>query len=278
MGVIATLLPTAAHLQRLRAAIRDRHQVEACDGWASLTTLCADKPVRIAVVDFLSGGRPRLEAVRRLKYRFPRLTVIGYVAFSADRAQDFFEAGRSGVDALVIADRDDSTGSLLTIIGQAESRSLGAGVRRSLESIDPSIREAVLLAITRAHEQVSPVQLAELLALHRRTLSKRLAEAGFPPPQRLLTWGRMIVAAHMLEDPNRSANSVAMALEFPSGSAFRNTVQRYLHVTPGTLRARGGADFAVRALLRSVQDSRQAGATGSPAHRTGTARHLSVAI
>lgn len=278
MGVIATLLPTASHLQRLRAAIRDRHRVVVCDGWVALTALCAEKPVRVAVVDFFSGGRPRLDAVRRLKYRFPRLTVIGYVTFTPERAHDLFEAGRSGIDALVIADRDDSTGSLLTIVGQAEGRSLGAVVRRSLEAVDPSVREAVLLAVTRAHERISPQQLAELLALHRRTLGKRLHAVGFPPPQRLITWGRMIVAAHMLEDPHRSANNVAAALDFPSGSAFRNTCQRYLHATPEKIRSRGGAGYAVRALLRTVQDAQHARKPESGSGRSGATRHLSMAI
>jgi AraC-like DNA-binding protein len=277
MGVIATLLPTTA-LQRLRAAIRDRHHVAVCDSWTALGAICAEQPIRVVVVDFFSGGHPRLETVRRLKYRFPRLTVIGYVTFTPDRAQDLFEAGRSGVDALIIADRDDSTRSLLTIVGQAEARSLGAAVRRSLDAIDPSVREAVLLAVTRAHERLSPEQLAELLALHRRTLSKRLSSAGFPPPQRLITWGRMIVAAHMLEDPNRSANSVAVTLEFPSGSAFRNTCQRYLHATPEKIRARGGGGYAVRALLRTVRDAQHARTIDSPAQRSATTRPLSLAI
>lgn len=44
-----------------------------------------------------------------------------------------------------------------------------------------------------------------------------------------------------------------MTLGYPSGSAFRNTCQRYLHATPGEIRARGGAAYAVRALLRQVQ-------------------------
>ena len=278
MGVIATLLPTTAHLQRLRAAIRDRHRVVACDGWTALATLCGEKPVRVAVVDFFSGGRPRLDAVRRLKYRHPRLTVIGYVTMTADRAHDVFEAGRSGVDALVIADRDDSTRNLLTIVGQAETRSLGAAVRRSLDAIDPSVREAVLLAVTRAHERISPEQLAELLALPRRTLAKRLHATGFPPPQRLITWGRIIVAAHMLEDAHRSANGVAAALDFPSGSAFRNTCQRYLHATPEKIRSRGGAAYALRALLRVVRDARHARAIESPSQRSTTGRPLSLAI
>ncbi|HET9425809.1 MAG TPA: helix-turn-helix domain-containing protein [Gemmatimonadaceae bacterium] len=278
MGVIATLLPNGSHLNRVRAAIRDRHQLAVCDSWHMLATTCAEQPVRVAVIDFYSGDRPKLESLRRLKHRFPRLTVIGYVEFSADRAHDLFEAGRSGVDALIIAERDDSTRGLLNVIGQAEARSLGAAVRRSLESVDPSVKEAVLLAVTRAHERVSPTQLAELLALHRRTLGKRLAAAGFPPPQRLITWGRIIVAAHMLEDATRSANSVATALDFPSGSAFRNTCQRYLHATPETIRARGGATYAVKALLRTVRDSQRARTSIIPATPPATTRTLSLAI
>jgi AraC-like DNA-binding protein len=279
MGVIATLIPNATHLQRLRAAIRDRHEITACDSWTQLTAACTDHPVRVAVIDFYSHGRPRLEAVRKLKYRFPRLTIIGYVDFASDRAHDLFEAGRAGLDALIIADADDSTRGLLAVVGQAEARSLGAAVRRSLESVDPSVREAVLLAVTRAHERISPTQFAELLALHRRTLGKRLAAAGFPPPQRLITWGRIIVAAHMLEDPHRSANSIATALDFPSGSAFRNTCQRYLHATPERIRARGGADYAVKALLRSVSDSHHIRSVPPQSTtRPVTARRLSLAI
>ena len=56
----------------------------------------------------------------------------------------------------------------------------------------------------------------------------------------------------MLEDANRSADSAARALDFPSGSAFRNTCQRYLRATPQEIRARGGAAFVVEAFLKDV--------------------------
>jgi tripartite-type tricarboxylate transporter receptor subunit TctC len=38
-----------------------------------------------------------------------------------------------------------------------------------------------------------------------------LAEVGFPPPAKLVTWGRLIVAAQMLSDRQRSADAVARA-------------------------------------------------------------------
>jgi AraC-like DNA-binding protein len=273
MGVIATLLPTAAHLQRLRTAIRDRHQVVACEGWEELLAVCERQPVRVAVIDLFTGEKANFERVRHLKQRLPRLTLIAYVTFSAERAHDLFDAGRQGMDALVIAEQDDAPRALMALVEHAESRSLGAVVRRSLADIEPTIRDAVLLAVTRAHERLSPEGLARLLALPRRTVSQRLSNAGFPAPQRLLTWGRLIVAAHLLEDKHRSADRIALALDFPSGSAFRNTCQRYLHATPKEIRARGGAAYAIQAMLNQTAPAQQR----TPTRHAGR-RSLSLAV
>jgi AraC-like DNA-binding protein len=209
--------------------------------------------VRIAVLDLYAGGPPNFEGVREIKQRLPRLTLVAYVTMSIDRGHDLFDAGRAGIDGLVIAGQDDAPRPLLALIEKSESRSLAGLVRRSLDGVDPVVTDAVLLAVTRAHERLSPPALARLLAQPRRAVAHRLAADGFPPPQRLLTWGRLIVAAHMLEDEHRSADRVAITLDFPSGSGFRNTCQRYLHATPGQIRSRGGAAYVVRMMLREVQ-------------------------
>lgn len=252
MSVIATLLPHPAYVQRLRAAIRDRHELQECGDWSTLVKTCDREPVRMAVLDLYWDEGRNFEGLRQLKQRLPRLTIVAYVAMAADRAHDLFDAGRAGVDGLVLAGQDDDPRPLLAVIERAESRGLAGLVRRSLDGIDPMAMDAVLLAVTRAHERLSPQTLARLLAQPRRAVTLRLSAEGFPAPQRLLTWGRLIVAAHMLEDRHRSADRVANTLDFPSGSAFRNTCQRYLHATPGQVRARGGAAFVVRTMLRQV--------------------------
>ena len=260
MGVIATLLPTAAHLQRLRTAIRDRHQVVACDDWGSLVQVCERQAVRVAVIDIFAGDRTNFDHVRQLKHHLPRVTLIAYVDFLPGRAHDLFDAGRQGMDGLVLADQDDAPRALLSLIERAESRSLGAIVRAALDEagVDTTTRDAVLLAVTRAHERLSPEGLARLLALPRRTISERLANAGFPSPQRLLSWGRLIVAGHLLEDRHRSADRIAVALDYSSGSALRNVCQRYLRATPSEIRARGGAAYVLRTLLQEVGASDRA--------------------
>ncbi len=257
MSVIATLQPQPGRVQRLRMAIRDRHELLVCPDWQAVADACERHAVRIAILDLYAEGEANFEAIRRLKQRWPRLAIIMYGAVTMDRMHDVFDAGRVGVDALVVPDQDDTPRQLLAYVERAESRSLGAVVRQSLDEVEPSVRDAVLLAITRAHERLAPTGLAELLALPRRTVSDRLAAAGYPSPRRLLTWGRLIVAAHMLEDPHRTADRVAESLSFPSGSAFRNLCQRYLHATPGEIRRQGGAAFVVSALLRQVQQAKR---------------------
>src|ERR1700759_2182997 len=108
MGVIATLVPNPSHLLRLRTAIRDRHQLVLCDDWDAVLATCESQPVRLAIVDLFAGGRANFERVRQLKQRLPRLTMIAYVAVNSDRAHDLFDAGRQGMDGLIIADQDDA--------------------------------------------------------------------------------------------------------------------------------------------------------------------------
>jgi len=252
MGVVAALVPNPARLYRLRSALRARHAVESCGDWGALTLLCERQPVHMAVLDLFATGEMSLEPLRQLKRRFPRLPIVAYVTASVERARDLFDAGRSGVDALVVADRDDEPLQLAAILEQAEARSVAGRLREALAHVRPSVRDAVLVAVTRSHERLTTEGLAQAISTSRRVLANQLVRARLPSPQRLITWGRLIVAAHLLEDVHRSADSVALALHFPSGSAFRNTCQRYLGARPSELRRRGGADFVIARMQRDA--------------------------
>jgi len=253
MGVIATLLPDERCQERLRQAVRDRHAVVGYASWDALTSACADPAVHLAVVDlFAEGGTARFDRVRQLRLRCRRVSLVAYVAPLPHRARDLFDAGRAGFDGLLLLDVDDTPAQVRALIEQAEARGVAALLRDHLDGVHALTRNAVLLAVTRAHLHLNARRLADILAAPRRSLVARLAADGFPPPQKLITWGRLIVAAQMLEDEQRSADSIAGALDFPSGSAFRNSCQRYLHATPGEIREHGGASFAVGRFLAAV--------------------------
>ena len=252
MGVVATLLPEDRCLQRVVHAVHGQHAVVPCNGWDELVKVCADHDVHLAVLDLFADGRANFERVRQLKLQYARISLVAYVAASPARSRDLFDAGRAGFDGLVIVDQDDSTPQLRSVIEQAEARGVAGLIRHRLGRLPPEVRDAVLVCVTRAHMRLTSHRLSEILATSRRALVAQLAREGFPPPQKLISWGRLIVAAQMLEDRHRSADAVARILDFPSGSAFRNMCQRYLESTPQDIRDKGGTSFVVNAFLRSV--------------------------
>ncbi|HEX5580028.1 MAG TPA: helix-turn-helix domain-containing protein [Gemmatimonadaceae bacterium] len=249
MGLIAALLPTPIQLARLRSAVGRRYSVVACTDWNDLARTCAREAVGMAVVDLYADGREGFRDLRQLRRQHPSISVVLYVALPPCRPHDLFEAGRFGVDGLALVDQDDSAPALLSVIEQAEARGITQTVRAALAGVRPTARDAALLTVTRAHQRLTPQQLASILGIRRRALAARLEAAGFPPPQQLITWGRLIVAAQLLEDTDRSADSVAAALDFPSGSAFRNSCRRYVGRSPLEIRRDGGARCVIGALV-----------------------------
>jgi AraC-like DNA-binding protein len=250
-------LPDAS-AHRLRAALRDRHELLPCENWDAVLHLCERLPVRLVVFDLFTGGSANFAHTRMLKRKYPRMIMVAYISFSADRAHDVFDAGRQGIDGLVIEGADDAPRALLAQIERAESRSLAGSLRRALDGVPAVALDATLLAVTRAHECLTPDQFAQAFGLARRTMTARLSAVGFPSPQRLLTWGRLLLAAHLLEDESRSAERVAKTLSFPSATAFRNTCHRQLGATPSEIRSRGGARFVKMLFLREIEDGKAA--------------------
>ncbi|NCW44653.1 MAG: helix-turn-helix domain-containing protein [Gemmatimonadaceae bacterium] len=211
----------------------------------------------MVVFDLYVDGQADFERVRQLRIRVPRAALVAYVDVTRERAKDMFDAGRCDIDVLVVANETDTPQMLATLLDQAEARSVSSLLKPHLAALRSVVRDAVMLSVIRAHERLTPDSLARLIAVSRRLLSKRLEGAQLPPPHQLLTWGRLIVAASMLEDGSRSADGVASALDFPSGSAFRNTCQRYLGCTPHQIRLRGGADWVIQQLLVHREKRRQ---------------------
>lgn len=249
MGLIAALVPTPACRRRLEAAVEGAHSVRLCEDWVVLTRACELEPVHLAVFDLYANGRTNFDQVRLLRLRFPRLALLAYVALEARHASDMFDLARFGVDDLVVVGVDDDPASLRAHVDKAEARSAAAIVRPAVAGFPTVVRDAVLAAVTRAHERLTAETLSRRLATSRRELTAALQASGLPSPNQLLTWGRLIVAAHILEESDHSAESVAGILEFASSGAFRNACRRYLQATPAELRQRGGAAYVATQLL-----------------------------
>jgi AraC-like DNA-binding protein len=252
MATLAAMLTDPRALQRVGAAVQGDHTLVHCRTWAELEEACKDDAIPLAIFDLFHEGKAHFDVIRRLKMRAERITLVAYVTVTPDRARDLFDAGRAGIDGLLIAGQDDTPQAFRAVLERAAARGVAQILRPRIAHYPPAVRDAIMVAVTRAHLRLTSHRLAEICATSKKALLTALADAGCPPPQQLITWGRLIVAAQQLEDENKSADGVARLLEFPSGSAFRNTCQRYLKATPQEIRAKGGAGFAANAFLASL--------------------------
>ncbi len=255
MATLAAMLTDSTALQRLDAAVRGEHTVHLCKSWEELESACRDSAVSLAIVDLFADGKAHFDVIRRLKMRAERLTLVAYVAVASERARDLFDAGRAGLDGLLIAGQDDTPAAFRAVLERAEARGIAQTLRPRVSHFPPAVRDAVMVAVTRAHLRLTGQRLAEICGVSKRALLAALDEAKCPPPQKLITWGRLIVAAQMLEDGTRTADGVARMLDFPSGSAFRNTCQRYLGATPQEIRSKGGAAWAASRFVLELGSS-----------------------
>lgn len=249
MATLAAMITDPRALQRLSAAVQGNHVVIHCASWDALEVACQDEAVSLAIVDLFAEGKTHFDVIRRLKMRAERITLVAYVTIALERARDLFDAGRAGLDGLLIAGQDDTPAAFRSVLERAEARGVAQLIRPRVAQYAPLVRDAIMVAVTRAHLRLTGQRLAEICGVSKRQLLSGLDGAGCPPPQKLIAWGRLIVAAQMLEDGQRSADGVARALDFPSGSAFRNTCQRYVRATPQEIRAKGGAAWVASLFL-----------------------------
>lgn len=214
---------------------------------------CDGRLVHAAVLDLETAATPTFDAIRRFKRLNPGVALIAYTTYSLESAHHIFDAGRYGFEALVIADMDDGPSAFSRAIERASARGVAGMVKSGLvPSADPVAADALLTAITRAHERLTPAVLAHEMGIGARRLSRALSASGYPSAHKLIMWGRLIVAAALMDGTRHSTDRIALTLSFPSGSAFRNNCRRYLGAKPSEIRSRGGAKLVFAALRDQI--------------------------
>lgn len=257
VSVIVSLISHPGRLARLRSAARDSHTVIACDSWEQIFAACDGRMVHAAVLDLETAASPSFDSIRQFKRMNPAIVLIGYTTYTLEKVHHIFDAGRYGFEALVIADLDDGPSAFSRAIEKASARGVAGMVKSNLApAIDPMATDALLTAITRAHERLTPARLARELGVGGRRLSRALAASGYPSANKLIMWGRLIVAAALMDGTRHSTDRIALTLSFPSGSAFRNNCRRYLGAKPSEIRARGGAALVFDLFRNGIAASR----------------------
>lgn len=202
---------------------------------------------------------PVAPAIRGFRQRRPNVAIVGYCRASHEESQDIIALASAGIHEIVFLDVTDWGNVLHQTFARARQ---SCGAARALDRLAPviptSLQPLIEYCLYFPHLSTSVPKVAAALGVHRKTLVNYTQRAGMPAPSILITWCRLIIAAHLLETRGDSVERVALALEYPSATALRNTLRRYCGHRPADLRAGGMeqlvAEFASLLARRSLPE------------------------
>lgn len=255
--VVIALVRERASATRLVAAFRPtcvRHVQTVQELSATLHEQGIDVVAVLAEARDVANN-PTSPVLATLIARFPGIPFLGYCGMGVSHAEELRELAKAGVHELVFRDLEDSPALLRAKLGRGIEARAGALVLRRLSAMLPETLHGLVsytVSFPRESHEMETVALA--LGVHRKTLVNWCRRAGAPPPSTLVTWVRLLLAVEILQTPGHTVERVAHALEFASGSAFRNLSQRYFGRRPADLRSPVGREAAYRAFAFALQD------------------------
>lgn len=272
-GRVLALLADDETPRRLQSALGGQMTALACRTASDVErTVRAERPDCVLVTPWDDAGKPSAAIVRRLRSRFPWLSIAVYCQLEARSVHEVAVLAKAGADTVIIHGHDDPGRHLrerlaLSWLMRAAEEVIAALGRWATPETAPILGYCL-------HHATGPLTVravADALAIDRKTLGNRLAAAGLPAPRILIPWCRLLCAARWLEQGDRSVEQAALRFRFGSGSALRNMFRRYTGLRATEVRAYGGMTCVLAALTRELTE-------GARCHPAGAERLSGSAV
>lgn len=241
---VLALLPDVRAQKRLAAALalRDRAwsaSLGFASRWDEVRTMAGADATQILVFDSYATGCFDGRSVAHFAGQFPSCVLVGYSQFPHGCACDVLALSRAGVREIATMDFDDAPTALADLLDYAlENGTLTKALLLLERRTPPAIRDVLPTLLFRTNGGLTPSEIAHHCHCHPKTLRAHLRNAGLPSTSKLIVWTRLIHACHLLQDPGRSVERVALVLGFDSANNFRNQLLRYVGLRPTDLRER----------------------------------------
>lgn len=257
-GVVLALVQGANERARIKEALKGRADVHFAERIAQIDNeFIALRSIALGLIveSHDSDGRSCDDLIRYVRERQPGVPVVGYCRAGIAYASDVRLLAVAGVHELLFHGIDDSGSALRTVITMAGQACVADIVTHAFlpllpERIVPFVRHVVSQPATAQHVTA----VAAALGYHRKTLVNQCAQGMLPPPKELISWCRLGVVGQLLGSSRCTIESIALQLDFPSDTALRNLVKRYLGMRATEVREHGGLGVVIAAFKRALAD------------------------
>lgn len=247
--------------EQLRGATRQRYELHFVEGWDALLDAVRGSPAStLVVVDPYWGVPGRREVAAELEHlmrTLPSTTVIAAMEAGRSSFDQVRWMGEVGVAQVICLEEEASALALERRLRSAWGRPLKVLLERTLPPNTSGAARSILQAASSVVAQGGQsTDLARSLHVTTRTLLRWCRRAGLPPPRRLLSWMRVLLAAELLDDPGRTVLDVALSCGYTSDASLRHAIQGRLGLAPRELRSRGAFEVAGRGFLKALMEAR----------------------
>ena len=197
----------------LESAAPSRTVVSSVPDWAALADgIKQTSPSTVSVVDpyFGTAGARLAPELRELLHRFPSASVISALDVRQERARDVALLDAWGVAGIITSGHDDTPAAIEQRLAEACAWPLKRLVGSILPpELSPHAYALILAAADVTCDGGKVADFSEALGASPSSLLRRAEEAGLPTPRTLLQWMRILLAAKLLEEPERGIEDVA---------------------------------------------------------------------
>jgi AraC-like DNA-binding protein len=190
-------------------------------------------------------GKSRTSEILLLRAAFPEVPIVGVIQIDSTDLREIVPAVRAGVCELIVLGADDPLRTLRTAVRARRGRP-PARVTELLHAVLPTesfslVRECLTWATTCRDAS----DLAHKLGCSTRTLLRRCRAARLMSPAKLLTWARLMLAAHEIDRGDQPLERIAERLHFSSASDLRRAMRRSCDLRPCDIKGLGAVHVIV---------------------------------
>lgn len=252
---VATIyvLHSEAVVSAFGGALRLGFHVQSVRTWGALGLAVRAAPNSIALVDPFfgsttgGGGEPAQE-LRDLLAEYASTPFVGVYTIDPKRPQQARQMAALGIAEIIDLGAKLEPASLAHVLESVRSFRMRVVMGRAIPRF---VSARALTVLTAVGETVAAggltTQLAERLGVTERTLLRWCQKLDLGQPRRLLAWFRLLLAADMLSEGDRSVSAVARACGYSSDPSLRNALKHIGETTPREVKRLGsGRTVAAR--------------------------------
>lgn len=245
----------------LIAALPDPFSVEIAPDWGELLALVPLlPPSAVVLLDCMPEKRSGRIPARfwELLLEFPSVAVVAALDVPRVAPELVGQMLSRGVADVLDLSLEDTPALAAQRLREAHARPFKRSVEDGLDRY-PSARARTII---RAAAQVAATgggaaDLAAQFSVSPATVASWCAAAALPPPRRLQTWMRVLLAAFLLQESLRTTAGVAIACGYTSDRVLRRAFNRFLGCDARTLRGQGAFHTAMKEFNRDLSNCRE---------------------